>query len=186
MDTTRISDGRVLILRTCDRNLRSRGGFQYPSSGYVEAPDWDGGLDKCGGGLHGFLWGVGDGGRADWSDDAKWLVLSADPAYVVELTVGGGGKCKFRGGDVVFVGDRKSAADYLLANGAAGKAVIGATATAGRHGTATAGYGGILMFIVWSGEHRRVHVCHVGEDGVKPNVAYRYDAALGKAVEVAD
>ena len=34
-----LNDGDALVLRTCDKNLQSRGGFQWPESGRVEAPD---------------------------------------------------------------------------------------------------------------------------------------------------
>ena len=45
-----------LILRTCDANMQSHGGFQWPRSGPVAAPDWNP-APECGNGLHGFLRG---------------------------------------------------------------------------------------------------------------------------------
>ncbi len=31
---------KVLVLRTCDKNLKSHNGFQWPESGEVSTPDW--------------------------------------------------------------------------------------------------------------------------------------------------
>ena len=58
-----------LILRTCGANMKSHGGFQWPRSGPVSAPDWNP-APECGNGLHGFLRGEGDGSLADWSSNA--------------------------------------------------------------------------------------------------------------------
>ncbi len=132
----------VLVLRTCSADMTSYGGFRWPKRGPVSAPDW---IDnfQCGNGLHGWLWGEGDGslGHVD-VPDAKWLVVRV---LASEIRHGKGhllGKCKFPRGYVVHCGDRKSATEYIMRHGASGKAVIGATATAGNDGTAIAGYGG--------------------------------------------
>jgi hypothetical protein len=41
----------------------------------------------------------------------------------------------------------------------------------------TAGYGGILVLQHWDSNTKlyRLHVAHVGEDGIEANVAYRLD-----------
>jgi len=122
------------ILRSCDSNLQSRGGFQWPESGPVEALDWNP-QPECGNGLHGFLWGNGDGRLANYADTSRWIVAKVDEW--VDL----GGKVKFPRADVVFVGQRNEAAAEIVRLGATG-AVIGYNATAGDYGTATAGYGG--------------------------------------------
>jgi hypothetical protein len=57
--TYTVPPGRALILRTCDKDMRSHGGFQWPRSGPVAAPDWRP-VAECGGGLHGFLRGEGE------------------------------------------------------------------------------------------------------------------------------
>ena len=118
--------------------MTSRGGFRWPESGPVSAPDWDP-EPRCGGGLHGLLWGCGDGVLLDWSPDAKWLVVE-----VADRIVDLGGKVKFPRGCVVYCGDRKSATDYLLAHSPTDRAtaVVGAFVTADYRGTATAGYHG--------------------------------------------
>ncbi len=129
---------RVLVLRTCNADMSSSHGFVWPKSGRAEAPDWDGGKKECGGKLHGFLWGEGDGSLACWAPDAKWLVVSVPASDLVELS----GKVGFRSGEVVFCGDRLEATSYIAANGGHGRAIIGGTATAGDSGTATAGHSG--------------------------------------------
>ena len=131
----------VLILRTCDKDLRSYGGFQWPESGPVEAPDWDP-EPVCGGGLHGLLWGEGSADYLSHSEDAIWLVFQASSADVI---LGRGeliDKCKARRGVVVYRGSRDGATAYLAANGGFGRAIVYGTATAGYGGTATAGDGG--------------------------------------------
>ncbi len=147
-----------LILRTCDANMQSHGGFQWPRSGLVAAPDWDQ-APECGNGLHGFLRGEGDGDLADWSSDAVWLVAE------VETFVDLSGKVKFPTAEVIFAGSRLEATALVRARypdaaviganvaveagrmavvGYSGTATAGnyGTATAGNYGTATAGYRG--------------------------------------------
>ena len=200
---------KILVLRTCDKNMKSYNNFVYPAEGWVEAPDWDGGKDCCGGGLHGFKWGVGNGSLANWDARAKWLVIAVDSDVLVDVTEDGGGKCKFKGGDVVYCGDRKGATDYLATNGAADKPIVGGTATAGdggtatagyggtatagaggtatagAGGTATAGYGGLLVLKYWDGtaERHRIATAYVGEDGIDSDTPYRYDVALKQFVK---
>jgi hypothetical protein len=128
---------KVLILRSCAPDLTSHGGFHWPESGPVSCPDWSPAAE-CGNGLHGWLWGVGDGGLGDYSEGAKWLVASVDKSSIIDLV----GKVKFPSCDVVFCGDMKAAAKYIAENGAPEGAIIGGTATAGYSGTATAGYRG--------------------------------------------
>ena len=76
---------KVLVLRTCAKDMTSyRGSFRWPASGEVEAPDWN--PEKCCGfGLHGLLWGEGEGGQLDWGEDAKWLVVEVPLTSVVDL-----------------------------------------------------------------------------------------------------
>ena len=45
---------KVYVLRTCNPDLISHEGFQWPESGFVEAPDWEI-TGNCGNGLHGLL-----------------------------------------------------------------------------------------------------------------------------------
>jgi hypothetical protein len=174
----------VLVLRTCRADMTSCHGYKWPVKGKVSAPDWRDDFD-CGGGLHGWLWGEGDGSLGIWDVGAKWLVVR-----VLESDIRHGkgeliGKCKFPKGVVVFCGDRKEATDFIAANGAAGKSIVGGTATAGYRGTATAGYrgtatagySGLICIKYWDAEKERYRIAvgYVGEDGIKPGVKYRLD-----------
>ena len=100
----------VLILRTCTASLTSQGGFQWPTSGHVAAPDWKP-TQACGHGLHGLLWGCGDASLLDWSEQAKWLVVEVTEASIIDL----GDKVKFPEGTVVYCGDRNGAANLIAA-----------------------------------------------------------------------
>ncbi|WP_205870280.1 hypothetical protein [Pseudomonas aeruginosa] len=160
------SQETALVLRTCSADLASHGGFQWPDKigAVVEAPDWEKD-NKCGHGLHGWLFGQGDHGCSSTVDDAdaKWLVVEVDLSDLIAL----GGKVKFPRCTIRHIGDRASATQFLIANEprAAGVAVIGATlqagdkelcqvgaygaATAGDKGTATAGYKGTATAGDW-------------------------------------
>jgi len=79
-----LKEDEVVVLRTCNSDMTSYGGFFWPESGEVVALDWD--PDPvCGKGLHGFLRGEGDGALANWSECAKWIVLAVNVTDVVEL-----------------------------------------------------------------------------------------------------
>ena len=132
-------DGTVLVLRCCDKDGRSHGGFQWPESGPVECADWSA-LAVCGQGLHGWLWGEGDVSCSSIHGDpeSRWYVVEVSAADVVDL----GGKVKFPRGVVAFSGARVEAVAYLAARSPAGNRTIYGTATAGDAGTATAGYAG--------------------------------------------
>ena len=132
-----LRDGHALVLRTCAPNLTSYNGFQWPEFGAVEAPDWNPRVE-CGHGLHGLLWGIGDGSLLNWDADARWLVVDVLAADVVEI----GAKVKFPRCEVVFCGARDAAVAMLIAHGADPTRVIAGTATAGYAGTATAGDAG--------------------------------------------
>ena len=158
------------ILRTCASNLTSHshdGAFQWPEKGPVEAPDWDP-TPKCGGGLHGFLNGVGSGSFADLIPDVKWLVVRIQKGEYVKVDFG---MVKFPRGEVIFCGSQFDATKFIAQFAPEGTAIIGRTcedkiavvgdrgtaaageygtavagdfgkAAAGKHGTAIAGYGG--------------------------------------------
>jgi hypothetical protein len=186
----------VLVLRTCRFDMTSHGGFKWPRRGKVEAPDFKP-TKACGNGLHGFLWGEGDAGLADWSADANWLVVKVDSADIIDL----GGKVKFPRGSVVCCGDRKKATDYLVSRAPRETACMGAfvtggdgstvtggdgstvtggyrstvtggyrsTVTGGHRSTVTGGDGSTLSVKWWDGARYRIAVAYVGEDGIKAN-----------------
>ena len=81
------NSNRVLMLRYVDMNRRSHHDFQWPSAvgSVVTAPDWNP-EPKCGGGLHGWPWGIGiGGGKEPIFVDVIWQVVSALPEDVVDL-----------------------------------------------------------------------------------------------------
>ena len=133
-DLSRISTS--LVLRTCAADGTSHDGFVWPEAGPVACSDWES-IAECGHGLHGALWGEGDGSLFRWQEDARWQVLEVPTDTIVDL----GGKVKFPAATVLFTGGRLAATAFL-AERAPGRAIIGETATAGYRGIATAGYRG--------------------------------------------
>jgi hypothetical protein len=161
--------------------MSSRNGFVWPESGPVECPPtdpndpdahWDP-SPKCGNGLHGWLWGIGDLGATCgyWNaDDTKWLVVEVAASDIVDLD----GEVKFPRGTVVFCGKREEAVRLIAEHAPVGTPVMFGTATAGYSGTATAGYRGAIS-ITWWDETRQVYRKAIAEvDGVlvKPGIAY--------------
>ena len=183
----------VLVLRTCDAYMRSRGGFQWPKAGPVSCPDWN--KDPvCGGGLHGLLWGEGDGSLVD-HDSPNWLVVEVVASEIVDLNR----KVKFPRGTVVFCGSAFDATKYLAERAPnAVKAIVMGTSTSGYRGTSTSGDGGTStsgyrgtsisgdmgtstsgdggeIRIRWwdaKSERYRTAVGYIGEDGLLAGVAY--------------
>jgi hypothetical protein len=156
---------KVLVLRTCDANMRSRSGqFQWASVGEITvAPDWSP-AKECGNGLHGWLWGSGDWSLKEKGQDVTWLVIEVDADKVVDLD----GKVKFPSGRTLAVektwnaamgfirgyasfpqGDNVATGDYghASATGYSGHASAtgdyGHASATGNHGHASAtGYSG--------------------------------------------
>jgi hypothetical protein len=141
---------RTYIIRTCNADMTSRGGFEWPLSGFVSCPDW---IDnnECGNGLHGLLHGIGGIVYLSDAADAKWIVASVDSRTTREID---GDKVKFPYAWVEFVGNREDAVDYLQRHDA--DAMNGAnvyanksggdrsTLTGGDRSTLTGGYGSTL------------------------------------------
>src|ERR1019366_2841768 len=97
-----LEPNQVLVLRTCDRNLKSHDGFQWPKEGIVSAPDWTP-APKCGTGLHGWLWGQGDYSLRNQDEERIWLVVKVDADKIVKID--NGEKVKFPTGEVVYSGN---------------------------------------------------------------------------------
>ena len=147
------SANHVLVLRTCDAEMKAYNRFEWPRTGPVKCPDWSPEA-VCGRGLHGLLWGEGDGEQLNWNEGANWLVVRVLASDIVQLDR----KVKFPAGEVVFCGDQNGATKYLLAapegrgraiSGAVVLAGRGEAATAGYKGTATAGYKGTATAGNW-------------------------------------
>ena len=174
-----IRKGEVLVLRTCDKDLKAHGGFQWPSSGPVKAPDFSKEA-KCGEGLHGLLWGEGNSSLLCWEEDAKGLIIAVLEKEIIKID---SEKVKFPRGRVLFVGTLQDAGALLShyappgTLGVCGTATAGVcgTATAGYRGTATAGDSGVLVLRYWAGDRFRLVVGYVGENGIKANTKYKLD-----------
>ena len=191
---------RALMLRTCDADMSSFGGFAWPRKGYVAAPDWDP-REVCGGGLHGLLWGHGNCALIPRGNGQVWMVVEVDAREVVDL----GGKVKVPRGRVLYAGDQVTATQWIEREAPEGKrggchlithagdygtatagdhgtatagdygtatAGYGGTATAGEGGTATAGEGGEIRIQWWDGKRYRCAIGYVS-DGIAPNVAHQ-------------
>jgi hypothetical protein len=104
---------KILVLRTCDAKMQAYGGFQWPESGPVTAPDWNPDPKiNCAQGLHGLAWGDGDWSLLSKNDDAKWLVVEVDSADLVPSS--DGTKARFRAGMVVYCGTEIEAVTRVM------------------------------------------------------------------------
>ena len=130
-----LPEGHVICMRTCDENLKSHGGFQWPESGEVVCPDWSA-KPECENGLHGLLWGMGQADLLNWSPDAKWLAVEVEEKGIINLN----GKVKFQKCRVVLCGDRKAVTDLVSKHAPNGTAVIGLVQDGGDRSTITGGY----------------------------------------------
>ena len=128
---------KAYMLRTCNADMTSHGGFQWPTFGTVECPDWKP-KAECGNGLHGLLWGAGSANYLSWDPDAKWMVVGIDEWVDID------GKIKAPRADVVHVGDKASCAALLISLGADPATCIGSTLTGGDGSTLTGGDGSTL------------------------------------------
>src|SRR3990167_8225319 len=130
---------KTYILKCIKSDYTSHMGFAYPRDvgATVAAPDWDS-SPVCGGGIHGWLHGVGNIHSCDYINDEGviWLVLIADTP-VIDL----GGKVKFPSATIAHIGDMQSAVAFLLAHDplSVGQPVIGASVTSGDEGTSISG-----------------------------------------------
>jgi hypothetical protein len=134
----RSREGKITyMLRCCDSQRRAHGGFVWPESGPVEAPDWQP-TQECGHGLHGWLMGAGDASASiNHSDpNAVWLVCAVFADDAIDLN----SKVKVPRAWVTYSGTRDAAVQQIV--DLCGVGVVYATATAGARGTATAGDAG--------------------------------------------
>jgi len=199
----KLPKGKALALRTCNPDMTSHGGFEWPKTGRVKCADWSKEA-VCGKGLHGLLWGEGDGSLLG-EHNCPHLVVEIDESDKVDLQ----GKVKFPSCIVVHCGDAKSATDFIREHGGRGRSIVRGTSTSGDRGTSTSGDGGtstsgdrgtstsgvggtsktgsagIVVCRWWDSkaERARLAIGYVGEDGVKPDTFYRCNDE-GKLVEV--
>src|SRR5690348_2206923 len=129
---------KALVIRTCNADMTSHGGFKWPTQGHVECPDWDP-TPQCGHGLHGLLDGIGDYSLLSQAYDAKWLVVQVERSECVGISE----KVKFPRGEVVYCGFMAGAMGMIAQEwvriALADK--NGAQTTGNRANAATTGYG---------------------------------------------
>ena len=182
-----LPDGRYAVLRTHRADGTSRGGFRWPTEvgGVAVAPDWDPDPSiECRHGLHGLLWGCGDGSLL--TPSLTWAIVAVDPGDIATRLDGMAvpPKVRFRSAEVIHIGDRDSATGWIAAHGGGGLPVVYGTATAARGGTATAGYGGtatagdggVLIIHRYDSGRRRLSVGQVDGVTLLPDTPYRLDA----------
>ena len=122
---------KVLIVKCLGPGGKVFGGFPWPRSGHVETPaahdpawgekpsKWRDGWHpdkKCGGGLHGWPWGIGlgSGKEPDYAQD--WVVFASAPSDVVAIEESESKselKVKARCGEVVYCGNWWGALDLI-------------------------------------------------------------------------
>src|ERR1035437_1435432 len=119
----------MLILRTCDNNGKSYGGFQWPKKGAVVAPDWRDDY-KCGGGLHGLPWGVGSADLLNL-DSKCWIVFRALVKDVRQGQDDMVNKCKTQRAVVVYCGEKAGALAIIHKHAPKGSNCIFGVSTAG-------------------------------------------------------
>ncbi len=183
----RISDPEgvqtALVLRTCNADMTSYGGFVWPAEGAVQCDDWSE-TPICKGGLFGLLWGEGNGDRLSWGTDAKWLVVRVLLDDVVEID---GEKVKYPRGIVEHCGTQETATRYIVEHGGAGRSIVGLSIVSGYSGKSVSGYSGksvsgdsgILCISYWDSpnERERFAIAYVGENGIKANTPYKLNSA---------
>ncbi len=104
---------RGIGIRTVDKNFRAYGGFSWPKSGYVAAPDWDK-SPQCGGGLHMLPNGDGDWGLMSWDLDAIAQVCEYDKREAVSVD---GDKIKVPQCNVIKTGSLYTLLAEVVCNG---------------------------------------------------------------------
>jgi len=110
--------GKALAIRSCtphdDGTITGWGQFQWPTQPGTEvvAPDWDP-EPRCGGGLHGLLWGAGDLAYLNLGHGQTFMVVEVQLDEVVALH---DDKVKFPRCVVVHLGDFQSCAELIAAH----------------------------------------------------------------------
>ena len=102
----------VLMLKWVTNEGKAHGGFQWPLQvgSTLDCPDWN--PDPvCGGGLHGWAWGMGIGAGKDPDWSATWIVYAAKLEDIVLVD---GEKVKSKSAVVRFVGSWNGALNFLL------------------------------------------------------------------------
>lgn len=147
MSEYKLPEGHALVLRCCNHDMASYGGFVWPGVGGVaEAPDWSP-TPIPAQGLHGWLHGHGDIHAAGFCDTSKWLVVEVEKSTIVRMW----GVVKFPKGKVVFVGGRREAVEFIKGYDPASteQPVLFDSEPEIVQGVATVGHGGVVTVGNW-------------------------------------
>jgi hypothetical protein len=118
---------------------------------------------------------AGDYGQAtagDYGQATAGFKGQATAGHYGQATAGDEGQATAGFGGQATAGDEGQATAGFKGQATAGDY---GQATAGDGGQATAGFGGLITIKWWHGHRYRLVVGYVGEDGIKPDVAYRCD-----------
>lgn len=175
------------VLRSCDANMQSHGGFQWPMEWQVTCPDFQNN-PECGNGLHGWLWGVGDYSASKYH--ANWLILEVADDDIIQISE----KVKFPKCEVLFVGSLAKAYAWLkyaphweeAESSATGS--YGIAASVGFNGKAKASESGAIFisrgeYVKGNWKLTHVFASMVGQNDIKPDTWYTLDEN-GKPFEV--
>ena len=106
----KLTEDHVLVLRKTKEDGKAERGFVYPSKGWVEAPDWDGGQKECGGGLHGLAWAEGELDIDDYGEFFQVILVNKKGGFVNLSDQ----KCKYRRGEIVLTSrDSRQAIEFI-------------------------------------------------------------------------
>jgi hypothetical protein len=172
-------DDIALVIRNVTVELRSHGGFVWPETGYVEAPDWRDNT-ACGNGLHGLLDGIGDWSLLSDAPDARWQIVKVARAEIVRID---DAKVKFPRGWVTFTGSAATAKKTIIPAMVASvfKAAEGNTATGDSGHAAATGHSGHAAATGDSGHAaatgHRGHAAATGDSGHAAATGHRGHAA---------
>ena len=103
----------VLMLVYVDSNLMDIGGNIYPVEGYVEANNFTEDIDIRNG-LYGILWGKTCSLSYEKIDSDNWIVIKTEISEDLIKTDFYYNYYKFRSGTVVYFGNLRSAAKYII------------------------------------------------------------------------
>jgi len=122
-------------LRTSKMDGTSHGGYQWPDSGWAEAPDWNL-RPECGGGLHFLKNGAGDADLLIWNADSLWQAVISFEDETVDIRTG---KSKAMRCFVAASGSRAEATQLIYKHAPPGTAIHGLILTGGYRATLTGG-----------------------------------------------
>jgi hypothetical protein len=103
----------VLMLVYVDEEWMDIGGNKYPSEGYIEAKEFSNDIDISKG-LYGIMWGKTSHFVYEKMSKGYWIVVKTEVSNEIIKVDGFFNRYKFRRGNVLYAGDLKTAAKYII------------------------------------------------------------------------